>query len=330
MTKIVLDANIIISHPKLLGLSVKDIQFVVPLDVITELNERASLRGLSYDDRVELIEKGNLEGTISIINTDLPLYRKYHEDMKSYLATGTDISVIAVALTLKNKGEEVKVATSDKIVNKIANDNDLIVLTKSEIEKFIDSFKKPESKNTFLKILYDVLLEIAEQIFTATPIFGSILIPIFKRLRASEFPSIQGKIVFFERKETTNLIAGIVIGILITLLSALIYLRLDIIIGSINIWGTIALTLVLGIILFIVREKQRLAYGVFEFLVGVSSIILLFNSQKFNYSKIDFTADFYIKIAAGLYIMVRGQDNIVKAIKDSKLGYKLKKYGIGN
>lgn len=330
MTNIVLDANIIISHPKLLGLSVKDIRFLVPLDVITELNERAIFRGNSYDDRVELIEKGNLEGTISVINTDLPLYRKYHEDMKSYLATGTDISVIAVALTLKNKGEKVRIATSDKIVAKIANDNNLITLSKSEIDEYIDSFKKPESKNTFLKILSDVLLEIAEQIFIPTPILGSILTPIFKKLRAVEFPSIQGKIVFFERKETTNLIAGIVIGILITLLSALIYLKLDIIIGTINVWGTIALTLVLGIILFIIREKKRLGYGVFEFLVGVFSIILLFNSQKFNYSKIDFTPDFYIKIAAGLYIMVRGQDNIVKAIKDSKLGSKLKNYGIGN
>lgn len=68
----------------------------------------------------------------------------------------------------------------------------------------------------------------------------------------------------------------------------------------------------------------------FEFLVGVVAIIALFSPNEFDFKAINFNLDFNIKLVGGLYIMVRGQDNIVKSQKDKKFGLWLKdKYGIG-
>ncbi len=68
----------------------------------------------------------------------------------------------------------------------------------------------------------------------------------------------------------------------------------------------------------------------FEFIIGVLAIIVIFSSNNFDFSKVTFNLDFNIKLLGGLYIMVRGQDNIVRAIKDTKYGLYLKdKFGIG-
>lgn len=329
MMNIVLDANIIISYPKLLGLSIKDVRLIVPLDVVKELSERDIFRGGSYNDRIALIEKGRLEETIVIANTDSSVYQQYHEDLKLYLKAGLDISAIVVALNLKNEGEEVKIATVDKVLSNIANANGIAVLTKTEIEKLLVTFEEPKTLKSFLKLFIDVLLDVSEQLLLSMPIFGFLLVPLFKKMRHVGLPSLKDQIVLFERKETSNLIAGIFIGVIFTLLGGEIYFNFNFIASKINVWGTIILTVLLGVVLFIFREKRRLEYGVFEILVGVASIYLIFDSDKFDYSKIHFTPDFSIKVAAGLYIMVRGQDNVVKAIKNTKLGVKLQKYGIG-
>jgi rRNA-processing protein FCF1 len=316
MNHIILDTNIIIAYPKLLGLSIKGVKFVIPIDVITELTGKSG----ENNSRAELIQKAVTQGTISIIDHTLPGFAKYYEP-----AIGdTDSSIIAIALNYITNGLSAKIATFDKKLSRTAIENHIEILSKDELEKFIQKFENPEKKS-FKKIFLEVLWDLTETMFPIIPILKSLLVD----LKDVEIPSIQGKILFFERKENVNLIAGIIIGIVFTLLSVLIYLKLNVIISTINIWGTIIATLIFGVILFVVRERQRLGYGIFEFLVGVISIIILFYSDDFDYSKINFTTDVYLKIAAGLYIMVRGQDNIVKAIKDTRLGLTLRKYKTG-
>lgn len=79
MTNIILDTNIIILYPKILGLQIPEIHFIVPIDVISELNSRATQKGKSFDDRVNLIEKSAADGTVSILNTDLPGFKRYFD-----------------------------------------------------------------------------------------------------------------------------------------------------------------------------------------------------------------------------------------------------------
>jgi len=321
---IILDTNIIIAYPKLLGLKMDNVSFVVPIDVISELNEKAAMRGKSYDERVELIEKGQYEGTITVINTDLPGFHKYINATSSIKLSRTDSAVLATAMYfIDKKGEQTSIATFDNYITDFAEGYGIEVLSHQQIDDLIKNFDTPDDKSDgtiFLNILWEITQQTINGFFPFRQLFKIL----------EEATSIQGKIVLFERKETANLFAGILIGIISTILVAVLYFNISTVIASINVWGTIIVTLVLGVILFILREKQRLAYGIFEFSIGVLSIIILFYGSHFDYSEINFSMDFNLKIAAGLYIMVRGQDNMVKAIKDSKLGLKLKRFGIGN
>ena len=77
MTNIVLDTNIVLRYPKILGLQIANTAFLVPIDVIEELNSRANDRGASFDKRVDLIQNASQQGLVSIINTDAPAFVKY-------------------------------------------------------------------------------------------------------------------------------------------------------------------------------------------------------------------------------------------------------------
>lgn len=122
MINIILDTNIIIKYPKLLGMSIMNVNFIVTLDVISELNERAQLRGKDFDERIELIDKGSSQGTITIINTSQEIYQNYKELINNRKIDGADFSIIIAALAFNDKGEKTKIATLDKEVVKIANE----------------------------------------------------------------------------------------------------------------------------------------------------------------------------------------------------------------
>lgn len=142
--------------------------------------------------------------------------------------------------------------------------------------------------------------------------------------------TIKYEIQNYEQKQYKNFAVKLIVGTLVAGVGQKIYDNLHIIISTINIWGTVILTIVIGLLLFIFREKQRLSYGVFELAVGVIAIIVLFKPLGFNYTNIEFNLDLNIKLLGGLYIMVRGLDNIVKAVKNTKIGLILKtSFGIG-
>lgn len=290
MKKIILDTSIILRQPRVLGLEIPETEFLIPIDVVEELVVRTQNRGAKFDKRVDLIEKASQDGKVTILNVDTPANRQYREHFKSTKLSGADISIVSVALTLKNKGEEVFIATLDRDIEKVAHDNNIGILSENDINNLLSKFVEPQTNND----------------------------------------TIQKDIVSYENKEKVNFWRGIFFGAGATLIAVLIYNNLEKIISTINVWGTIAVILFAGIGLFIFREKQRLSYGVFEFLVGVVGIISLFNPNNFDFATIQFNIDFNIKLIGGLYIMVRGQDNIVKALKDKKIGLWLKdKYGIG-
>ena len=82
--------------------------------------------------------------------------------------------------------------------------------------------------------------------------------------------------------------------------------------ASINIWGTFAALFLVGIGAYIFRARARLTYGVFEFTFGFLLGARVF-WPKFDYSAL--AATDYLQILAGIYVMVRGLDNIQKGSK---------------
>lgn len=285
MLNIILDTNIILRQPKVLGLKIPDIHFLIPLNVIEELNTRANSRGVSSDKRIDLIQKASEDGTISIINTDLPLYRQFSERFQANNLSNTDIAILAMAVDFKMKEQDVKIASLDKEIINFASTNGIEVLDNSGIENLIINFSEQTNKSS---------------------------------------TALKEEILTYERSERKTLIVEILIGVLVTVFAYLIFKNIGKIVATIQVWGTITLILISGVALFVFRERRRLSYGVVEFLVGALAIIILFQPDNFNLSKVKFNFEFILKIFAGLYIMVRGQDNIIKAIKDTKIGLYLK------
>ena len=292
MTKIILDTNIILRHPKVLGLEIPDTTFLIPSDVIEELNIRAGQRGVLFDQRMDLIRKASDQGTISIIYLEDSILKKYINIFRSHNISGADLAIVALAIESKNSKDNVKIATSDREISKIAANPiyKIDILSDVDMANLLAGFKEPTINND----------------------------------------TIQNKISNYEKKEKINFGMGILTGLLVAIVVNVAFNNIQRIILSINIWGTIVAAPILGVALFVFREKRRLSYGVSEFVVGILGIFSLFQSTDFDYSKINFNLDFSIKLIGGLYIMVRGQDNIVKAIKDNKFGLYLKdKFGIG-
>jgi hypothetical protein len=78
-------------------------------------------------------------------------------------------------------------------------------------------------------------------------------------------------------------------------------------IATLNIWGTIVVVATAGFALFWVRSRFRLTYGVIEFAVGFITTVHVF-WPDFDYKKVDAVAA--LQVLGGLYIIVRGLDNI--------------------
>lgn len=79
-----------------------------------------------------------------------------------------------------------------------------------------------------------------------------------------------------------------------------------------------------ALFLFLFREIFRVGYGFIEIIVGLSSIISLFSDLKYDNSKIS-QMEIYLKLGGGLYIIVRGLDNVSKYFENKKFGFWLKK-----
>lgn len=112
------------------------------------------------------------------------------------------------------------------------------------------------------------------------------------------------------------LIVSFALGVGASLLGNLIYSNLNLLISTITIWGTMLAIPVLGVSLFWYRENFRLSYGIFEFCVGVIISYYVF-FPSFDYSSLGATEG--IQILGGLYVMVRGLDNIGKGIDGTRV-----------
>lgn len=99
------------------------------------------------------------------------------------------------------------------------------------------------------------------------------------------------------------LIISFVLGIVSALFGNFAFSNIKYLITTISIWGTLFALPVLGIGLYWYRERFRLSYGIFEFIVGVIMTYYIF-FPNFDYSKLGPVEA--IQILGGLYVMVRG------------------------
>ncbi|MFH6942562.1 hypothetical protein [Flavobacterium sp. FlaQc-50] len=71
-------------------------------------------------------------------------------------------------------------------------------------------------------------------------------------------------------------------------------------------------SITLGIYFWLLRERYKLIYGLLELMAGLASIFIVFNSTDFNFVFSSWKFENFMGIVGGLYILVRGIDNLSK------------------
>lgn len=85
--------------------------------------------------------------------------------------------------------------------------------------------------------------------------------------------------------------------------------------ATLSMWGTVLLLFAAGVLLYAYRQRQRLSYGVFEFLFGLFAAVSVF-LPNFSYTSLGVLNT--VQIAGGLYVMVRGLDNVGKGVEGTR------------
>lgn len=113
--------------------------------------------------------------------------------------------------------------------------------------------------------------------------------------------------------QNRKFIYGLACGIFLMIITYLIKENFTSIYNSLNIWGTLLLLFLSGIIFFLFRTNFRLAYGIVEIIFGFYITSRTFIENNFEYSNIDIVQ--VIQIIGGIYVMVRGFSNVDDGIK---------------
>jgi rRNA-processing protein FCF1 len=119
----------------------------------------------------------------------------------------------------------------------------------------------------------------------------------------------------YKRKELQQLFVGIIIGILLTTAIITGYHFRTFLFESMPVWITVLFLIALAAITYQIRQRLRLPYAVVEILFG------LIVANKAFFPDYDWSAiglGTWIQVFAGLYITVRGQDNLGKALENTR------------
>jgi ABC-type proline/glycine betaine transport system permease subunit len=112
-----------------------------------------------------------------------------------------------------------------------------------------------------------------------------------------------------------HLVLSGIVGVLLTLAAVAIYQNSQRIIATANVWGTCSSLLIMGLMLYWIRSRWRLTYGFFEYLIGALGSMAVF-WPDFDYAQL--TTLRSIQVVGGLYVMVRGLDNIGKGLESTR------------
>ncbi|MBN8676200.1 MAG: hypothetical protein J0L56_18860 [Chitinophagales bacterium] len=123
--------------------------------------------------------------------------------------------------------------------------------------------------------------------------------------------------------QNRKFIYGLISGIIITVLTILVKTNFQFLYQTLNIWGTLILVFISGIVFFLFRTNYRMFYGALEFLFGFYVSTRVFTEKGFDYDTIGIVE--IIQIVGGIYVMVRGLSNIDDGIKGTRLEPKWKK-----
>jgi len=101
-----------------------------------------------------------------------------------------------------------------------------------------------------------------------------------------------------------------------------VYDHASYLVNTIPVWGTLIALPLFGIVLFWCRQRLRLSYGFLECVVGFITSGYVFY-PNFQYAGMNMIQG--VQVLGGLYVMVRGLDNVGKGIENTKFESRWKK-----
>ncbi|MCY0989463.1 PIN domain-containing protein [Nannocystis sp. ILAH1] len=127
-----------------------------------------------------------------------------------------------------------------------------------------------------------------------------------------EFEGISQAAASVKQYNLRYVVGAFILGILVTSTIVAIWYFRDFVARTFPLWGLALGTAVLGGLLFWFRSRYRLAYGIAEVLFGLLATTQLTDSLGYNPA-------FFLQLAAGVYIVVRGLDNVGKGLQGTRM-----------
>lgn len=121
---------------------------------------------------------------------------------------------------------------------------------------------------------------------------------------------------YLSRSQRRYMIFSALAGALISAVGNVIYSHASYLVSTVSVWGTVLALPLVGTGLFWYRQRFRLSYGIFEFIVGIMMSGYPF-FPNFNYAALGVAQS--VQVLGGLYVMVRGLDNVGKGIEGTRL-----------
>ena len=108
-------------------------------------------------------------------------------------------------------------------------------------------------------------------------------------------------------------VGAVISGLLVAASGVLIWTYIDQIVRTVTVWGTLVAVGVIGLLLYALRGRQRLAYGVAEVAIGLLTAAKILLAPTFDIKSAGVSGG--LVLLGALYIVVRGLDNIGKALE---------------
>jgi hypothetical protein len=135
------------------------------------------------------------------------------------------------------------------------------------------------------------------------------------------------QLVNFSREMLAKAVLSMVGGGVISGVLGVLFTHRERIFSTFPLWGTILILPITGIAFYWFRERYRLSYGAAETGVG---LLTMYSAVfvGFDFSSVDYGHP--VQILGGLYVMVRGLDNIAKGLQGTRLAPMWNRYFSGH
>src|SRR5262245_26384183 len=129
--------------------------------------------------------------------------------------------------------------------------------------------------------------------------------------QATTLQDIRAKADATKQRSFRYAVRSFLSSVVVSLLVNVAYEYRNTILRTINIWATVVAVPAVGVGFYWLRARYRLTYGFVEFLIGLISALRVF-VPTVDYRTLDQAN--MLQVVGGIYIMVRGMDNIGKGV----------------